>query len=366
MKNKYNIIFYASNVTGLGSTNVVSNLLISLSNNIALNNYRVLVYLPNNNFWVNNSKFRPEWEINYLGYSKFKILRLLGRAFDVLFKGYFLPKCDLLIVLGDFALRTQSKQVLLLHNSHILKSTSKLDEFFFHRIVFNFNHKFVSKCIVQSNVIKSKLIKHYKHFTNDNSTSKFMPVSNIYSIKSDSKFIGRVNQLILFYPASFYPHKNHKLISQFIESDLASLHKRVKFRLTITNSEFDSLLSGGSRYDSFVQLLGTLSQENIYTEYLNSLALIFPSIEETYGLPLVEAMKMGKFILCADLPYSRELCGSAAIYFDPFSLESLSQALFILEDRVVNNDFPDWSESLNKIPNSWDDYSNWFLKNVLE
>lgn len=366
MEKKYNIIFYASNVTGLGSMNVVSNLLSSIYNNSALNNCSVVVYLPKNEFWINNSKFKPDWEVIYSEYSKYKILRLLGRAFDVLFKGYFLPKSDLVIVLGDFALRSKTKQILLLHNPHILNSTLKLDRFFFHRVLFNWNHKFVDKCIVQSNVIKSKLLSRFGYFDEDNCISLFMPVSNIYSAYNLLNLHNNENPLILFYPASFYEHKNHKLIAQFIQSDHFNFHVNLTFKFTITEPEFKSLFSNVYKYGGHVQLIGTLKEEDVFIEYARSLALIYPSIEETYGLPLVEAMKLGKFILCADLPYSRALCGSDAIYFNPFSVESLSDALFILKNRVNNKEFPDWAEPLSKIPESWDNYSQWFLKNVLE
>lgn len=45
--------------------------------------------------------------------------------------------------------------------------------------------------------------------------------------------------------------------------------------------------------------------------------VVLASVEETVGLPLVEAMQAGKPVVVADLPYAREVCGDAALYFSP-------------------------------------------------
>jgi glycosyltransferase involved in cell wall biosynthesis len=57
--------------------------------------------------------------------------------------------------------------------------------------------------------------------------------------------------------------------------------------------------------------------------YLQADACVFPSICESFGHPLVEALALGKPLLCADRPYARELCGGHAVYFDPDRPEQL-------------------------------------------
>jgi glycosyltransferase involved in cell wall biosynthesis len=52
-------------------------------------------------------------------------------------------------------------------------------------------------------------------------------------------------------------------------------------------------------------------------------ACVFPSICESFGHPLVEAMAAGKPLVCADRPYARELCGEYALYVDPKRPEDL-------------------------------------------
>jgi glycosyltransferase involved in cell wall biosynthesis len=52
---------------------------------------------------------------------------------------------------------------------------------------------------------------------------------------------------------------------------------------------------------------------------------VFPSLTESFGHPLAEAMTHGLPIVAADTPVNREICGDAAVYFNPLSAEHLAQ-----------------------------------------
>ena len=82
--------------------------------------------------------------------------------------------------------------------------------------------------------------------------------------------------------------------------------------------------------------------------------LLFLSTDESYGFPLVEAMFVGLPIVCPDLPYARTLCSDGAIYFDPYSIDSLRQAIDDLSARLAAGWWPDWKEQLASIPKDWD------------
>ena len=52
-------------------------------------------------------------------------------------------------------------------------------------------------------------------------------------------------------------------------------------------------------------------------------ACVFASFCESFGHPLVEALALDKPLICADLPYAREICGDSALYIDPNRPEDL-------------------------------------------
>jgi glycosyltransferase involved in cell wall biosynthesis len=68
------------------------------------------------------------------------------------------------------------------------------------------------------------------------------------------------------------------------------------------------------------------SNEVDYAHSVSDL-MIFPSLAESFGLPLAEAMSVGCPILAADLSYAHEVAGNAAIYFNPRSPGDLSECV---------------------------------------
>ena len=59
--------------------------------------------------------------------------------------------------------------------------------------------------------------------------------------------------------------------------------------------------------------------------------LVFPSLTETFGFPLVEAMAVGVPVVAADTPIHREICGDAALYFEPGNPEDVCARLLELD-----------------------------------
>ena len=62
---------------------------------------------------------------------------------------------------------------------------------------------------------------------------------------------------------------------------------------------------------------------------------VTPSLVESGNLTLVEAMTLGTPIAVADRPYARDLCGDAAVYFDPHRPAALAAAVTdLIEDEA--------------------------------
>jgi len=77
----------------------------------------------------------------------------------------------------------------------------------------------------------------------------------------------------------------------------------------------------------WVRIVGPLERQEAQALYRRTDIFVFPSLTESFGHPLAEAMAHGLPIVASDTPVNREICGEAAVYFRPLSPEDLATRL---------------------------------------
>jgi glycosyltransferase involved in cell wall biosynthesis len=82
-----------------------------------------------------------------------------------------------------------------------------------------------------------------------------------------------------------------------------------------------------ARLDGVVRLAGVRSYDETWKLYGEADVFVFPSLCESFGHPLVEAMASGLPIVASDIPVHREICGDAAAYFSVLDAEALAAKL---------------------------------------
>jgi glycosyltransferase involved in cell wall biosynthesis len=83
-----------------------------------------------------------------------------------------------------------------------------------------------------------------------------------------------------------------------------------------------------------VILPGYISNEDLVGLYKNALAYVFPSYNEGFGLPALEAMAFQLPVIAANNTCLPEICKEGAIYFDPFNTSEMATQMGLL----LNND----------------------------
>jgi glycosyltransferase involved in cell wall biosynthesis len=88
-----------------------------------------------------------------------------------------------------------------------------------------------------------------------------------------------------------------------------------------------------------VELLGHVAPPDIAALYRRCAVFVFPSLVETFGNPLVEAMACGAPIVCSDAAAMPEVVGEAALLFDPGDVDALTARLQeVLADPDLQRD----------------------------
>lgn len=73
-----------------------------------------------------------------------------------------------------------------------------------------------------------------------------------------------------------------------------------------------------------IESLGLVRPEAMQDLYRSCHVLVWPTLAESFGFPLVEALACGLPVVASDIPVNRELARDAALYFDPLSPAELA------------------------------------------
>ena len=87
-----------------------------------------------------------------------------------------------------------------------------------------------------------------------------------------------------------------------------------------------------------IRYLGMVGEDDLKGLYQLSRCFVFPSLMEGFGLPILEAMSMGSPVITSNFGATKEIAGDAAILVDPYSVESIRQALQQFNDPEITFD----------------------------
>jgi len=124
--------------------------------------------------------------------------------------------------------------------------------------------------------------------------------------------------LRMLYVSVYYPHKVPSLICQAVDR-LNAEGLTSHGRITMSPAELKDM--SGSTFDQI--LIDDAASRGIITLGRHA----YQALPELYNSPMAEAMSSGMPLAVADTPVNREICGDAALYFEPFSVSGLVAAM---------------------------------------
>lgn len=111
------------------------------------------------------------------------------------------------------------------------------------------------------------------------------------------------------------------------------------YRLVIAGASSNVFRKMGLKGGEGVEFLGHVDDTKLSELYSEASVLVYPSLYEGFGIPPLEAMKCGCPVVVSDIPPHREVCGDAALYVDPHSVESIREGILrVLKDSDLRRE----------------------------
>lgn len=202
-----------------------------------------------------------------------------------LFLPIFLKKSRAIVVISDFV------------KNDLINNYSWLDP---HKV-------FVVKCGYDQNVF------------NDNISNSLSELQQDYYTFEKDYFIA---------VGATFAHKNLEVIIDALyrrkdtnDFNLIIVGGNSKYRRKLEELVFTLNLS------NCVKFLGYVSNKQLVTLYQKSLGLIYPSLYEGFGLPILEAMACGCPVIASNIEVFHEVGSDSILYFDPLSSDSLNHSI---------------------------------------
>lgn len=216
---------------------------------------------------------------------------------------------------------------------------------FFSNEVLDFRRRFyrasvekANHIIAISNYTKKTLIEKYAV-----PEDKISVIHNGYNNNIFKKLSGRVIEEIqkkydlprsfLFYPAASWPHKNHIILLRAYK--ILKMKYNFKDKLIFTGirkenheaieKEIDRL----SLTNSVIHL-GYLPYQDLPALYNIARLMVYPSLFEGFGMPIIEAMATGLPVTCSNTTSLPEIAGDAALFFDPNDPDDIAKIVIRL------------------------------------
>lgn len=311
----------------------VKQLISNLENIDQTNHYTILVRKKDHHYWQPTQK---NFVVRIAEYKNFSLGEQIGFA-----RLLYSLKPDLV----HFCMPQQpilyfKRSITTMHDLTLLKTyNSDKNWVIYHlkqlvgRFVFWWLIHKSAHIIVPTDYTKNEIIEHYKINKNKITTTYLAANTDNYSSEKMNlpfkKYLLYVGQQSDYKNVRRLIEAHQKLLKTYPALGLVLVGKRDT--LAIRNEQWVQR----QNYRNIL-FTGFVDDEQLNYLYQHCLAYVFPSLMEGFGLPGLEAMLQGAPVASSKNTCLPEVYGNAAHYFDPTSVEDMSQKIKeIIEDKTL-------------------------------
>lgn len=126
-------------------------------------------------------------------------------------------------------------------------------------------------------------------------------------------------------PGGNSPHKN--MLRAIRGFDLFNAQFGDSYKLVITSFYSSENIARMKALSSNIVLTGEIDDTELHQLYESADLILFPSLDEGLGLPILEAVGYGKPVACSDISIFKEISSDAFSFFDPYNVDNIAEAI---------------------------------------
>ncbi len=198
----------------------------------------------------------------------------------------------------------------------------------------SYSVKNAAKILTISKSSKDDIINYY-HVSKDKVVVTYPGISEnkpgkekTYSMEKLQKKYGITTDYILFV-GTLQPRKN---ITRLIEAFAKIVKNHPEISLIVVGKkgwQYEEILLAPGKFGvgTQVKFLDFVTDDDLPLFYQNAICFVLPSLYEGFGLPVLEAMKLGCPVITSNVSSLPEAGGTAAAYVDPLNVDDIAQKL---------------------------------------
>jgi glycosyltransferase involved in cell wall biosynthesis len=291
-----------------------------------------------------------------------KLFKLIEHARYHLWKQLILPlkaffkRCDILFCTDNFVpiIHLGYKTIPVFHDAFFFESPEQ-----YNKLWLSLYYKLAvpaamrSPFVITTTAYAKKQIHRYTHIENEKliyvyESGKAL-TDDIYTDEAATlKSIGVIQKQYLLHVGAFYKRKNIPALIYAFAKLKSTGYTYLKLVLAgptpnnkYGNIDYLEIIDAitHTKLENDIILTGYMPDSTLGHLYKNALLYIFPSINEGFGIPILEAFSKGLPVLVANNTCLPEVGGNAVVQFDPFNTDDIAQKIKTVIDNVdLQND----------------------------
>ncbi|WP_173473409.1 glycosyltransferase [Fibrobacter succinogenes] len=121
--------------------------------------------------------------------------------------------------------------------------------------------------------------------------------------------------------------------------ELFTEHPEISGIVIVTGIKQKSDLTINIKNPNRFVFVGYVDETKLTELYHNAYLFIYPSLNEGFGYPPLEAMHEGCPVIASAIASIPEICGNAVLYFNPYSIDEIKMRILQMENKSIRSEY---------------------------